>query len=79
MNTVGAVWGAARCRAYATEIRRKGRMICVGVQLAAAILLFVTLPWTVESPRYLVSRGKKEAALKNLKRLRTQEFCDAGL
>ncbi|WVW84355.1 hypothetical protein I302_106389 [Kwoniella bestiolae CBS 10118] len=79
VNTVGAVWGAAMCRAYATETRKIGWMVPVGAQMIPAVLLIVLLPMSIESPRWLVLKGRKEEALRGLRKLRTKEHAAAGL
>lgn len=42
-------------------------------------MILILLPFTVESPRWLVQHGKSELALKNLKRLRRKADVQAGL
>jgi hypothetical protein len=54
-------------------------MVPVGVQAIPAVMLFVLVPFTVESPRWLVSHGRKDEALKSLKRLRTKQAAESGI
>ncbi|KAJ5100417.1 hypothetical protein N7456_006469 [Penicillium angulare] len=68
--TLGNIWGAGMGRAMASYTNNAGWLIPVGVQLIPAAILLIGLPFTVESPRWLLEQGKNELALRNLNRLR---------
>lgn len=42
------------------------------------MIIFIALPFTVESPRWLLSHGKKEQAIKALAKLRKKEAYESG-
>ena len=77
--TMGNLWGAGMSRAYATETTDKGWQIPVAMQLVPAVALAFMVPFCVESPRWLISKGKKEHGLSVLNRLRTKHDVDSGL
>ncbi|ORY25074.1 general substrate transporter [Naematelia encephala] len=77
--TLSSVWGAGMCQAYAKETRKIGWMVPVGVQMIPATMILFLVPFTVESPRWLLARGHREQAIKNLKRLRPKKDVQAGL
>jgi SP family sugar:H+ symporter-like MFS transporter len=79
INTAGSVWGAAMSRAFATETRSIGWLIPIAVQMIPAVIAAPMIYFAVESPRWLVSKGQNELALKNLRRLRRKEDVAAGL
>lgn len=56
---VGAIWGACMSYAFATSTEKAGWMVPVGVQLIPPFLLAVTVPFCIESPRWLLSKGRK--------------------
>lgn len=70
VTALGNLWGAGMSRAYATEHGDKGWIIPTAVQLIPAILLLVLVPFTPESPRWLILKGRKEEAKKSLDRIR---------
>ena len=76
--TLGNTWGGGMSRAYATETTDKGWLVPIGVQMIPAVLLILLIPWTVESPRWLIQHGKSDRALKHLDRLRTPEATASG-
>lgn len=67
------------CQAFATETSKKGWMVPVGVQAIPAVMILVLAPFTVESPRWLITHNRKEGALKALKKLRPKDAVSAGV
>jgi Na+/melibiose symporter-like transporter len=78
-NALGNLWGAGMSRAFATETANKGWLIPTAVQFIPAVLILIFIWFTVESPRWLIVKGKKEAALASLNRLRPKEDVANGL
>ena len=81
MNIVvalGNLWGSGMGRAYATEEAKRGWQIPVAVQFIPVLMMIVMVPFTPESPRYLVMHGKSDQALKGLNRIRPKKDVDAG-
>ena len=76
---LGNIWGSGMSRAFATETAKKGWLIPVAVQLIPVVLLLAFLPFTVESPRWLVSHGRREEAIKNLDRVRPKGDVLSGI
>ena len=66
-------------QAYATETSAKGWLVPVGVQMIPAVISLGLVWFTVESPRWLISKGHTERALGALKRLRSKRDVDMGL
>lgn len=69
-TALGNLWGAGMARAYAEEEGKRGWIIPVAVQFIPAILLFAFVPFTPESPRWLLLKGKKDMAQEKLDQLR---------
>lgn len=61
---LGSIWGAGMSRAYANEEGKEGWMVPVGVQMIPAVLLLVGVPFCIESPRWLISHGRKVRFIK---------------
>ncbi|OQU94908.1 hypothetical protein CLAIMM_01191 isoform 2 [Cladophialophora immunda] len=78
LATLGAMWGAGMGQAMSGYTTRAGWLIPVGVQLIPAVILLLSVPFTVESPRWLVLHNKKERALQNLNRLRPKNMVENG-
>ena len=76
---IGAIWAAAVTRAYASDTTQKGWLVPTAQQLIPGILILIFVPFTIESPRWLLLHGKDEQALKNLDRIRRQRDVDNGL
>ncbi|WWC60685.1 uncharacterized protein I303_103261 [Kwoniella dejecticola CBS 10117] len=53
--TVGNLWGAGMSRIFATETRRIGWIIPVAIQFLPALGILVLVPFTPESPRWLIT------------------------
>lgn len=56
---IGSIIGAGLSRAYANEVSRKGWMVPVSIQMLPAIILLITVPFCIESPRWLIAHGRK--------------------
>jgi SP family sugar:H+ symporter-like MFS transporter len=56
---VGSIWGACMSYAFRFEMSRKGWLVPVGVQLIPPVLLLLSIPFCIESPRWLISKGRK--------------------
>ncbi|OCF39373.1 hypothetical protein I317_06858 [Kwoniella heveanensis CBS 569] len=66
-------------RAFATTQGPVGWLVPISLQGIPSLVGLSLILFTVESPRWLISKGRHEEALTNLRRLRTQRDCDAGL
>ncbi|KAL7421068.1 hypothetical protein Q5752_003952 [Cryptotrichosporon argae] len=78
MANIASVWGAGMCQHYATEKGRVGWMVPIGIQLIPVVMIAACLPFTVESPRWLVAHDRYDDALAALSRLRGRAAADAG-
>ncbi|CAG8211033.1 unnamed protein product [Penicillium salamii] len=56
-----------------------GWMIATGVQGVPAVIILAGLPFTPNSPRWLISKGRRSEALKALQRIRNKQANDSGL
>ena len=75
---MGNLWGAGMSRAYATEISSKGWIVPTSVQLIPAVLMLILIPFTPESPRWLILKGRMQKAKDNLDRLRPKHDVASG-
>ncbi|KAF3764346.1 general substrate transporter [Cryphonectria parasitica EP155] len=77
--TLGNMWGAGMGQAMAKYTTNAGWQIPTGVQFIPALILAVAIPFTIESPRWLVLKGRKEQALQNLNKIRPQKLSENGV
>lgn len=75
---LGNLWGAGMSRAYAATTSQSGWLIPTSMQLIPAVLLLALVPFTPESPRWLLMAGQKEEAKKSLDRLRPDRDMQTG-
>lgn len=74
----GNLWGAGMGEAFKTETSARGWLIPVSMQFVPAVLMLTMVPFTPESPRWLLLKGRNEEAAKNLNRLRRKEEVESG-
>jgi MFS transporter, SP family, sugar:H+ symporter len=55
----GSIWGSSMSFAYREEQGNKGWIIPVSMQMIPAVLLLVMIPFTIESPRWLITQDRK--------------------
>ena len=75
---LGNLWGAGMSRAYATETEAKAWMIPTSMQLIPAVILLVLVPFTPESPRWLILKNKKQHAKEVLDKIRPKHDVQSG-
>ncbi|GAM36405.1 sugar transporter [Talaromyces pinophilus] len=57
----------------------EGWMIATGMQGVPAVIILLGLPFTPNSPRWLINNNRREEALSTLHRIRPQRLVDEGL
>lgn len=75
---LGNFWGAGMSRAYSTTLTKEGWLIPVAMQFVPAIGILALVPFTPESPRWLVLKGRKQKAQANLDKIRHKADVDSG-
>ncbi|KAJ9635684.1 hypothetical protein H2204_005644 [Knufia peltigerae] len=75
---LGNLWGAGMSRAFIKETSDRGWLIPCAMQLIPAVIVLCLIAFTPESPRWLLLKGKKQLALRNLEKLRTKEEVASG-
>ena len=75
---LGNLWGAGMSRAYINETSDKGWLVPCAAQLIPPFIILALIAFTPESPRWLLLKGKKQLALRNLEKLRTKEEVAGG-
>lgn len=77
-TALGNLWGAGMSRAFATEQGERGWIIPTAMQFIPAILILSLVPFTPESPRWLLLKGKKELAQEKLDQIRHKAEVEDG-
>lgn len=77
-TALGNLWGAGMSRAFATTQAKIGWMIPTSMQFIPAILIVALVPFTPESPRWLILKGKKALAQVNLDKIRHKHEVEDG-
>jgi hypothetical protein len=75
---MGNLWGAGMSRAFATETHSKGWIIPTAMQFVPALMMLLLVPFTPESPRWLILKGQMQKAKTSLDRLRPKHDVDNG-
>ncbi|KAL1866974.1 hypothetical protein VTK73DRAFT_4443 [Phialemonium thermophilum] len=75
---LGNLWGAGMSRAYSTTLTNKGWLIPVAMQFIPAIIMLLLVPFTPESPRWLILKGRKDEAKRVLDKIRPKKDIDSG-
>lgn len=60
---IGAMWGACMSYAYRFETGRIGWMVPVAVKMLPPVLLVLAVPFCIESPRWLSTKGRRVSVL----------------
>lgn len=78
-NLLGQIFAAGVNRGYSTTVAQKGWIIPVAIQAIIPIVVIAGVFIVPDSPRWLISKGRKNDALKVLDRVRPTEDVKAGL
>lgn len=78
VTSLGNLWGAGISRAYATTQTNKGWMVPTAMQFIPAIGLLALVPFTPESPRWLILKGRKQNAKCALDKIRPKQDAQSG-
>ncbi|CAK7199486.1 hypothetical protein SEUCBS139899_002166 [Sporothrix eucalyptigena] len=78
VNACGNLWGSGMSRAFVNETGKRGWLIPCGMQLIPPTIILALVAFTVESPRWLLTKGRKEKALRNMEKLRQRKDVDSG-
>lgn len=77
--TVGALIATGVNKAFSTRTDAAGWMIPVGITMVFPVIVLCGVPFIPDSPRWLIYNGRKEEAIKSLRRVRPQADIDAGI
>lgn len=77
-TALGNLWGAGMSQAFATHEGREGWMVPTGVQFIPAVLLLALVPFTPQSPRWLILKGRKGEAQVALDKIRHKGEVEDG-
>jgi SP family sugar:H+ symporter-like MFS transporter len=75
---IGQLWSNLMARAFRFDTTNVGWRVVTGMQIVPVAVVICFLPFTPESPRWLVLHGRKDEALKSLDRIRPQRDVDDG-
>ncbi|OJJ00793.1 hypothetical protein ASPVEDRAFT_149709 [Aspergillus versicolor CBS 583.65] len=75
---LGNLWGSGMSRAYVDETSARGWLIPCAMQLIPAVIILGLIGFTPESPRWLLLKGNKDLAMRNLEKLRNRDEVDNG-
>lgn len=78
VTSLGNLWGAGMSRAYVSTVTQEGWLIPTAMLFIPAIGILVLVPFTPESPRWLVLKGKKQKAKTNLDKIRHKSEVESG-
>lgn len=78
VTTLGNLWGAGMSRAYQSETRDIGWLVPTAMQFIPAIGMLALVPFTPESPRWLVLKGRRQEAKTVMDKIRPQRDIDSG-
>lgn len=78
VTSLGNLWGAGMSRAYASVKTEQGWMVPTAMQFIPAVLIAVLVPFVPESPRWLVLKGRTQAAMRALEKIRPKSDVDSG-
>lgn len=67
---IGNLWGAGMTKAFDTVVEDRGWIIPTCMQFVPAVTLSILVPFTPESPRWLILKGRKAEGKASLDRLR---------
>lgn len=78
VTSLGNLWGAGMSRAYVGTLTKEGWLIPTAMLFIPAVGILALIPFTPESPRWLVLKGKKQKAKANLDKIRHKAEVESG-